>query len=676
MTVPLAVLSTWPSADGKMTREIDHGALKHRALERDERPTAGYRPDLNKPRKGNTKMTRQAYRSIKQCFPAIALVMACSGVVIRAADEATPAAAAPAEAATVAPPSGSLVERIAAIRGHTQAEMVAVRGHHGKVEAVRQKGREELAALMAEFEAGDRTKLSPAGHVAMAGVYSRELGRFDDAARHAQIVVDAEPTNAEAWEMLVWAQAWNPNTLAAAEQNLAKAVQLLPRDKHAGLHNRIAGGLMRAGQHRAAADHLAAVLDLARDKLLAEAAAPKSYLQHVEQTVAVYCRVKADDVALARLDRELAALASDEAHKARIDSPLAVAELTAQKIRLLLRSGQAEQGRALLDEALRNARSAYDAAPEDAARLQALLPLARLEWELSSAANKPDAPDYTAKRAQFLQLLGELVRHDKVASGVRRVCAELALAAGWELLADGRLADAESVAVLLAEAVMPDANGNSELRRPIDPFENSVRIFVRRVTTEPGRLALIGQPAFPLEIDAWASGSPLTDDDLQGKVVLLHFWAVWSDESIGCFPHLRDWHEKHADRGLVIIGLTRYYGQAWDATAGQPIRVENLSRQEEQAALVQFAEHHMLKHRLAFLPANSTLWERYLVSGFPDQQMVLIDREGKVRMIRLARDDRNSQAIEALIEELLAAPVESAPAGEAPAAETPASDTP
>jgi thiol-disulfide isomerase/thioredoxin len=97
------------------------------------------------------------------------------------------------------------------------------------------------------------------------------------------------------------------------------------------------------------------------------------------------------------------------------------------------------------------------------------------------------------------------------------------------------------------------------VRVPIDPLKNQVRSFIRRVASEQARMALIGQPAFPLETAAWVNGDPLTDADLKGKVVLLDFWAVWCGPCIACFPHLRDWHEKYADRGLVIVGLTKYY---------------------------------------------------------------------------------------------------------------------
>ena len=64
----------------------------------------------------------------------------------------------------------------------------------------------------------------------------------------------------------------------------------------------------------------------------------------------------------------------------------------------------------------------------------------------------------------------------------------------------------------------------------------------------------ISQPTFPLEVEAWVNGNALTDKELEGKVVLIDFWAVWCGPCIATFPHLREWRDKYSDKGLVIIG--------------------------------------------------------------------------------------------------------------------------
>lgn len=56
-------------------------------------------------------------------------------------------------------------------------------------------------------------------------------------------------------------------------------------------------------------------------------------------------------------------------------------------------------------------------------------------------------------------------------------------------------------------------------------------------------------------INTWLNSEPLTVKQLEGKVVLLDFWAYSCVNCVRTLPHLREWHEKYHDKGLVIIGL-------------------------------------------------------------------------------------------------------------------------
>jgi thiol-disulfide isomerase/thioredoxin len=164
--------------------------------------------------------------------------------------------------------------------------------------------------------------------------------------------------------------------------------------------------------------------------------------------------------------------------------------------------------------------------------------------------------------------------------------------------------------------------------------------------------AIVGTEAAPLNVEAWINGDPLTDEDLKGKVVLLDFWAVWCGPCIMTFPHLRKWQEEYADRGLVIIGLTNYYNQIWDDEASRPTRSkEKVTPEQEQQMLQKFAEHHQLDHRFAIMK-DASLAEYYGVSGIP--HVVVIDREGKVQLMRVGSGEEAAKAIEAKIEQLIA----------------------
>jgi thiol-disulfide isomerase/thioredoxin len=51
------------------------------------------------------------------------------------------------------------------------------------------------------------------------------------------------------------------------------------------------------------------------------------------------------------------------------------------------------------------------------------------------------------------------------------------------------------------------------------------------------------------------NNNPLTLSSLKGKVVLVDFWTYSCINCIRTIPHLNDWNQKYADKGLVIVGV-------------------------------------------------------------------------------------------------------------------------
>ena len=61
-------------------------------------------------------------------------------------------------------------------------------------------------------------------------------------------------------------------------------------------------------------------------------------------------------------------------------------------------------------------------------------------------------------------------------------------------------------------------------------------------------------PAFA-GIDTWLNSAPLTMDQMRGKVVLVDFWTYTCINCIRTLPHVKSWHQKFKDRGLVVVGV-------------------------------------------------------------------------------------------------------------------------
>jgi thiol-disulfide isomerase/thioredoxin len=326
-----------------------------------------------------------------------------------------------------------------------------------------------------------------------------------------------------------------------------------------------------------------------------------------------------------------------------------------QRAMYLSRKGQLEEARQLVGTQLTKAR---DKLASDPTNVAAILGVAdALNYRLSVESVAENGGEEDAIRTETLDFIFAQAKSYPQESSLRQRFFNEHLNAAQSLASDDperAEATLERIEKFEAETLLPlnDEAVINDWKAEIGSG-NNLEFARKRIEESRQRLALIGTPAvFPDRADGWVhADTPINSEQLQGKVVLLDFFAVWCGPCVATFPHLRTWHDEFSDDGLRVIGVSNYQSFGWDAEARRPKRIENLEPEAERKGMEQFATHHELPYPIAFMP-DDELQKHYVVSGIP--HVVLIDRSGKVRMYRIGSGDRNAADLEQAIKECLA----------------------
>jgi thiol-disulfide isomerase/thioredoxin len=331
-------------------------------------------------------------------------------------------------------------------------------------------------------------------------------------------------------------------------------------------------------------------------------------------------------------------------------APHVAGAVESRRLLYLVRTNRLDEAKSRLDERLSAANDALAQSPDDATLIMGKAAALGDRVQLEDAL---EGGDPNAAWSAFSEFLLEQARKYRGLRAVRQRFATehlnraMTLASSDPDAADAVLKQLEGV----IEAEAADTEEEPAAVDDLSEFGTQIAQVKGEIAQQRRLLALVGSPAaLPENVDGWVNGDPQTRESLKGKVVLLDFFAVWCGPCIATFPHLRQWHDDYADKGLVIIGVTNYYKYGWDEEAGRPVRSADIEPEAERAALEQFIAHHELRHPIAYL-TDRQLQEFYVVNGIP--HAVVIDRRGNVRLFRIGSGEANAADLEKAIKECL-----------------------
>ncbi len=149
-----------------------------------------------------------------------------------------------------------------------------------------------------------------------------------------------------------------------------------------------------------------------------------------------------------------------------------------------------------------------------------------------------------------------------------------------------------------------------------------------------GDLPVLGAMPEFVGLTDWFNGPSLNRQKLLGKVVVVEFWALGCINCRHALPHVAEWHERHKDRGMTVVGV-----HAPEFDSERPVQ-----------AVRQAAAAMKLGFPIA-LDNGFQTWEAFRNEYWPAAYFV--DAQGRIRHRRYGEGayEQGEQVIKALLAE-------------------------
>ncbi len=128
-----------------------------------------------------------------------------------------------------------------------------------------------------------------------------------------------------------------------------------------------------------------------------------------------------------------------------------------------------------------------------------------------------------------------------------------------------------------------------------------------------------------------SNGKVMHLSDLQGKVVLLDFWATWCGPCRMTIPHVEALYKKYKDKGVVVIGI-------------------NLDNAANRNAVRQFIKEKGITY-LVISDASGTVANEYGATSIP--RFFFIDKHGNIAKMIVGYDPNMEETFSKEIDSLL-----------------------
>ncbi len=182
-------------------------------------------------------------------------------------------------------------------------------------------------------------------------------------------------------------------------------------------------------------------------------------------------------------------------------------------------------------------------------------------------------------------------------------------------------AKVETIRIKLYDTMLAAAKKSED-----SDFAERMESVARFLNGAAARGQLINHTA-PALAFTWSNGPDdfKTLKDLQGKVVILDFWATWCGPCVASFPEVRKLQKHYEGYDVAIIGVTSLQGKHYPGD-GPPVDTED-DPDKEYSLMKQFMGKKDMTWNVAF-SKEEVFNPDYGVRGIP--HLAIISPEGKV----------------------------------------------